>query len=98
MKTLQFETSTPAETESLGERLGRALEGGVFVALSGELGAGKTVFVRGVLRGLNAPAGAAVTSPTYVLQHIYRGGRLTLYHIDAYRIAGAGGEFEDSAL
>ena len=70
----------------------------MLVALAGELGAGKTVFVRGLAQGLNMPSGVMVTSPTYVLQHIYRGGRLTLYHIDVYRVLGGAAEFEDSGL
>src|SRR5205823_3904781 len=65
---------------------------------SGELGAGKTVFVRGLLRGLDAPPDEAVTSPTYVLLHKYRGARRTLYHIDAYRLRGGADEFESSGL
>jgi tRNA threonylcarbamoyladenosine biosynthesis protein TsaE len=90
-------TSAP-QTEALGESIGRRISGGTVVLLSGELGAGKTVFVRGLARGLSMPRGVAVTSPTYVLQHAYRGGRLTLYHIDAYRIAGGAAEFEGSGL
>jgi tRNA threonylcarbamoyladenosine biosynthesis protein TsaE len=87
-----------AETEALGASLGRLLSGREMIVLSGELGAGKTVFVRGVARGLDVPQGIRVTSPTYVLQHAYRGGRLTLYHMDAYRIGGGAAEFEGSGL
>jgi tRNA threonylcarbamoyladenosine biosynthesis protein TsaE len=96
--TLSIETHSAAETEALGFKLGRVLSGGSVITLAGELGAGKTVFVRGVARGLEMPKGVVVTSPTYVLQHIYRGGRLTLYHIDAYRMVGGAGEFEASGL
>ena len=77
--------------------LARALRGRELIVLSGELGAGKTVFVRGVARGLEIPPSVRVTSPTYVLQHEYSGGRLTLYHIDAYRLGGAA-DFENSGL
>src|SRR5437879_3655150 len=91
------ETSSAAQTEALGAALGRALRGRELIVLSGELGAGKTVFVRGVARGLNMPPGVRVCSPTYVLQHEYTGGRLTLYHIDAYRLGGAA-DFENSGL
>lgn len=94
----EFETHSVRETEALGEQLAHALAPPALVVLSGELGAGKTSFVRGMLRGLDAPPEVRVTSPTYVLQHIYKGGRATLVHIDAYRIAGGAGEFEASGL
>jgi tRNA threonylcarbamoyladenosine biosynthesis protein TsaE len=96
--TLVIETQSAAETEELAMRLARALNGPMLIALQGELGAGKTVFVRGVARGLGVPADVVVNSPSYVLQHIYRGGRLTLYHLDLYRILGGADEFEDSGL
>ncbi|HYG74021.1 MAG TPA: tRNA (adenosine(37)-N6)-threonylcarbamoyltransferase complex ATPase subunit type 1 TsaE [Planctomycetota bacterium] len=96
--TLDLETGSAAETEALGIRLACVLNGGMVITLSGELGAGKTVFVRGIACGLNVPPGVVVTSPTYVLQHVYRGGRLTLYHIDAYRLVGGAGELESSGL
>jgi tRNA threonylcarbamoyladenosine biosynthesis protein TsaE len=95
--TFAAETSAPEQTEALGAALARGLRGRELIVLSGELGAGKTVFVRGVARGLDVPAGVRVTSPTYVLQHTYSGGRLTLYHIDAYRLGGAA-DFENSGL
>lgn len=91
-------TTSPSETEALGVALAGQLRGGELIVLSGELGAGKTVFVRGLARGLKCPPGVRVTSPTYVLQHAYRGGRLTVYHIDAYRIGGGAAEFEASGL
>lgn len=97
-RTLNLETKSSSETEALGIRLACALTGGMVITLAGELGAGKTVFVRGIACGLNMPPGVVVTSPTYVLQHIYRGGRLTLYHIDAYRMVGGVSEFEASGL
>jgi tRNA threonylcarbamoyladenosine biosynthesis protein TsaE len=58
---------------------------GNVVALVGDLGAGKTEFVKGIAAGLDSPA--AVTSPTFTLIHEYRGGRLPLYHMDFYRLA-----------
>ncbi|HLX63088.1 MAG TPA: tRNA (adenosine(37)-N6)-threonylcarbamoyltransferase complex ATPase subunit type 1 TsaE [Planctomycetota bacterium] len=94
----EFETHSARETEALGERLARALAPPALVILSGELGAGKTCFVRGMLRGLDAPPDVRVTSPTYVLQHVYEGGRATVVHIDAYRIANGASEFEASGL
>ena len=93
-----IESNSPQETEALAKRIAAVLPGGVLILLSGELGAGKTCFVRGLARGLDVPPDVAITSPTYVLQHIYRGGRLTVYHIDAYRLMGGADEFEGSGL
>jgi len=81
------ETATVAETEAVAADLGRSLQPGDVIALEGDLGAGKTQFVRGLLRGLGDPR--LVSSPTYVLLNVYPGGRLTLFHLDAYRTAGA---------
>jgi tRNA threonylcarbamoyladenosine biosynthesis protein TsaE len=79
-------SSSPAATETLGERIGRAARPGDVLHLAGELGAGKTCFVRGLARGLGS--GDRVSSPSFVLLNEYR-GRLTLYHIDLYRLATA---------
>jgi tRNA threonylcarbamoyladenosine biosynthesis protein TsaE len=75
-------TTTPEETAAVGEALGRTLVAGDVVALYGELGAGKTCFVQGLVRGLDV-AGHA-TSPTFVMVNEYR-GRLPVHHVDAYR-------------
>lgn len=75
-------------TERLGEEIGRALEGGEVFALEGELGSGKTTFVRGLARGLGFAG--PVTSPTFNLVHRYAGGRLALAHLDLYRLKGPG--------
>ena len=75
---------SPAETEALGEKFGRAAERGLVVALSGELGAGKTQFVRGLARGLGVTG--RVHSPTFTLVNEYGGGRLKLFHLDLYRL------------
>jgi tRNA threonylcarbamoyladenosine biosynthesis protein TsaE len=96
--TVTHDTHGPKETEALAAKLAAALPGGMLISLSGELGAGKTCFVRGLARGLGVPKDVMITSPTYVLQHIYRGGRLTVYHIDAYRLRGGADEFEASGL
>jgi tRNA threonylcarbamoyladenosine biosynthesis protein TsaE len=92
---LEIVTRSPAETEALGKRLGRLLSGGEVLALVGPLGAGKTVFVRGLARALGASSGE-VASPTYVLERVYP-GRLLLRHLDAYRLSGPG-EFEAADL
>ena len=82
-----FFTASEAETEALGEQLGRALPScGVVIALYGELGAGKTAFVRGLGRALGAEDD--VVSPTFTIVNEYRGDR-ELFHFDMYRLAGA---------
>ncbi|HEX6645179.1 MAG TPA: tRNA (adenosine(37)-N6)-threonylcarbamoyltransferase complex ATPase subunit type 1 TsaE [Gemmatimonadales bacterium] len=67
-----------------GERVGRALPPGSVVLLEGELGAGKTAFIRAVVRGLGG--GEAASSPTYTLVHHYEGRRGAVYHVDCYRL------------
>jgi tRNA threonylcarbamoyladenosine biosynthesis protein TsaE len=76
-----------AETEAIGGELSKTLLGGECIALDGPLGAGKTQFVRGLATALGANP-RAVSSPTFVLLNIYRGGRLTVFHLDAYRVTG----------
>ena len=73
------------ETQALGERLGAKLGKGDVVACIGALGAGKTCFLQGLARGLGVATD--VTSPTFVLINQYQGGRLPVYHVDAYRTA-----------
>src|SRR5882757_4955327 len=79
-----FISHSPADTESLGERFGRAAQRGLVIALSGDLGAGKTQFVRGLARGLGFAE--RVHSPTFTLVNEYGGGRLKLFHLDLYRL------------
>ncbi len=78
-------TQSAEETRGAGERLAGSLGPGDVVALTGELGAGKTCFVQGLTRGLGA--GAWATSPTFVLVNEYRAD-LPIHHVDAYRVAG----------
>ena len=89
----------PADTEALGERLAGELGPGDLVVLSGPLGAGKTVLVRGIGRGLGVAG--PVTSPTFVIAREHRplpGGRgVPLVHVDAYRLGGAA-ELDDLDL
>jgi tRNA threonylcarbamoyladenosine biosynthesis protein TsaE len=82
-----FISHSPADTEALGEKFGRAAKLGLIIALSGDLGAGKTQFVRGLARGLEIPA--RVHSPTFTLVNEYVGGRLKLFHLDLYRLETA---------
>jgi tRNA threonylcarbamoyladenosine biosynthesis protein TsaE len=84
MPTVTYISHSPAETESLGEAWGRQARPGSVVALNGDLGAGKTQWVRGAARGLGIPA--RVHSPTFTLVNEYRGGRLKLFHLDLYRL------------
>jgi tRNA threonylcarbamoyladenosine biosynthesis protein TsaE len=79
----QVTTNSPAETETVGEGLGKRLRTGDVVLLTGELGAGKTTFVRGVTRGTGSSA--PVASPTFQLVRIYP-GRVQLAHVDLYRV------------
>jgi tRNA threonylcarbamoyladenosine biosynthesis protein TsaE len=74
--------ASPADTAAAGERLAATLGAGDVVALTGALGAGKTCFVQGLVRGLGVKGGA--TSPTFVLVNEYR-GRVPVHHVDAYR-------------
>jgi tRNA threonylcarbamoyladenosine biosynthesis protein TsaE len=82
-----FISHSPAETEALGETLGRAAGHGFVFALSGDLGAGKTQLVKGIARGLGVAT--RVHSPTFTLVNEYGGGRLKLFHLDLYRLETA---------
>jgi tRNA threonylcarbamoyladenosine biosynthesis protein TsaE len=75
---------TQAQLEAEGEALGRHLEPGELVTFEGELGAGKTTFIKAVARGLGV-AGPA-TSPTYALVHRYQGNRGPVFHLDCFRL------------
>jgi tRNA threonylcarbamoyladenosine biosynthesis protein TsaE len=77
---------SPEETRALGRRLGSLLRVGDFVALIGELGAGKTLLVRGAAEG--AGVSGAASSPTFALVNLYRGGHVALQHLDLYRVSG----------
>jgi tRNA threonylcarbamoyladenosine biosynthesis protein TsaE len=86
--TATHDSGSVSETGAIAAALARTLGPGTAVALHGNLGAGKTQFVRGLVAELGGNP-RAVSSPTYVLLNIYEGGRLTVYHLDAYRVAGA---------
>lgn len=80
---LKFITESTEETMEIGERLGRLLTKGNIICLSGDLGAGKTSFTKGIAKGLGVKD--YVTSPTYTIINEYQ-GRLPLYHFDVYRL------------
>ena len=84
---MTYITNSQAETEALGEALGKILPAGTVLAYFGDLGAGKTAFTRGLARGLGYQD--AVTSPTYTIVNEYLGGRLPLFHFDMYRLRSA---------
>jgi len=88
MPTVTLISHSPAETELLGAEWGRAARQGQVLALNGDLGAGKTQWVRGLARGLGIPA--RVHSPTFTLVNEYGGGRLQLFHLDLYRLETPG--------
>jgi tRNA threonylcarbamoyladenosine biosynthesis protein TsaE len=80
---LDVVTTSPAETEAAGEQFGERLAPGDLVLLKGDLGAGKTTFVRGLMRGVGSPA--HVASPTFQLVRVYP-GRVQIAHVDLYRL------------
>ena len=92
---MTVDSYSEADTTEAGRTLAGQLTAGDVVMLYGDLGAGKTAFVRGLARGLGA-ADEDVTSPTFTLVQEYRGGRLTLFHADLYRLTPA--EAADLAL
>jgi tRNA threonylcarbamoyladenosine biosynthesis protein TsaE len=83
---MEFLSRSEAETEDLGQRLAKGLEAGAVVALCGDLGAGKTAFIRGLARGLGVRD--RVISPTFTIVNEYE-GILPLFHFDLYRLMGA---------
>jgi tRNA threonylcarbamoyladenosine biosynthesis protein TsaE len=90
-----LETTSETETAAAGEALGGKLRPGDVVLLYGDLGAGKTAFVRGMARGIGANPDE-VTSPTFTLVQEYAGASATLYHVDLYRLEGP--EIDDLGL
>ena len=84
---MQFVTNSEVETEALGVRLADELKAGAVIAFTGDLGAGKTAFTRGLARGLGV--GGRVTSPTFTIVNEYEGGRLPLFHFDMYRLGSS---------
>lgn len=84
---MHYITHSPEETEKLGAALAQRLQPGTIIAYTGDLGAGKTAFTRGLAKGLGYTQ--PVTSPTYTIVNEYPGGRLPLFHFDMYRLASS---------
>lgn len=84
---MTYVTNSPAETEALGQRLAERLQPGDVIAYTGDLGAGKTAFTRGLARGLGITE--RITSPTFTIVNEYLGGRLPLFHFDMYRLGSS---------
>ncbi len=89
---MEYLTNSEAATQALGRRLGERLAPGAVVAFTGDLGAGKTAFTRGLAEGLGITD--RVTSPTFTIVNEYEGGRLPLFHFDLYRLGSAEELFE----
>lgn len=85
-------SASEQETEAIGADLARRLGPGSIVAFTGDLGAGKTAFVRGMARGLGIAQ--RVTSPTFTIVNEYEGGRLPLFHFDLYRLSSSDDLFD----
>ncbi len=83
---IKFKTTSPEQTERFGRELAKSLCAGDVIALTGDLGAGKTCLTRGIADGLGSTA--HVSSPTFTIVNEYDGGRLMLFHFDTYRLSG----------
>ena len=87
-----YETNSPQETEAAGAALAAVLTPGTVIAYTGDLGAGKTAFTRGLAKGLGC--GDRVTSPTYTIVNEYLSGRMPLFHFDMYRLGSSDDVFD----
>ena len=85
MTTKIFRTRTPAETQTIGEEIGKQLRQGDLVALIGDLGTGKTCLTQGIARGVGVYPNQIVNSPSYTLINEYA-GKIPIYHVDLYRL------------
>ena len=79
-----FESESPADTFDIAKNLAKDLKAGDIITLDGDLGAGKTVFSKGIAKGLGVAE--EVTSPTFIIMQSYKGSALPLYHFDVYRL------------
>ena len=81
---ISFQTSSPEQTENFASEFAAVLHAGDIITLDGDLGAGKTCFTRGLVRGIGSDD--LVSSPTFTIVNEYEGGRLKVFHFDTYRI------------
>ena len=84
---IEYTTNGSEQTQALGCALGRVVPAGTVIAFTGDLGAGKTAFTRGLAQGLDIPD--RVISPTFTIVNEYEGGRLPLFHFDMYRLGSS---------
>lgn len=84
---MEYHSNSVEETEAIGTQLANQLQAGSLLAFTGDLGAGKTAFVRGLAKGLGVTQ--RVTSPTFTIVNEYEGGRLPLFHFDMYRLGSS---------
>ena len=84
MDKIIYETNAPAETFELGRKLGEKAKAGTIIAMSGDLGVGKTLFTQGFAKGLGIDE--PVSSPTFTILQVYDSGRIPFYHFDVYRV------------
>ena len=96
MNSFRVLSRSSAQTQSWGRKLGKLLGGGEIIGLTGELGSGKTCFVRGLAQGVDVNKGAWVRSPTFTLINEYE-GRVPLFHVDLYRLSSVT-EMEELSL
>lgn len=95
-KTIEIRTHSLEETRHLGSLIGTLLQFGLVIAMTGDLGSGKTSLVQGMARGLDVPEEYYITSPTFTLINEYP-GRLSLFHVDLYRLSSPD-DFENIGL
>ena len=84
---MEFRSNSTEDTEAIGAELAQNLKSGDILVYTGDLGAGKTAFTRGLGRGLGIPD--RITSPTFAIVNEYEGGRIPLFHFDLYRLSGS---------
>jgi tRNA threonylcarbamoyladenosine biosynthesis protein TsaE len=96
MAKTEFISRSPSETWEIGEQIGRRAKRGDLYAIYGELGAGKTQFVKGIAKGLGVEDWLYVVSPSFTIMNIYEGNDTNLCHVDLYRIEDS--EFEPLSI
>ena len=83
---IRFKSTSPEQTENFGKALAASLNADDVIALTGDLGAGKTCLTRGIAEGLGSTS--HVSSPTFTIVNEYDGGKMMLFHFDTYRLSG----------